>query len=110
MSHANYHLRPTARAKTLAVASQQKRSAARIHIAKTSVPAALYHARNRHKSNINYSNITIHMIINITHQTDAQHVACQTFALILHITTLLVATIISRQGTQHGMDTCTPLM
>ena len=27
------------------------------------------------------------MIINITHQTDAQHVACQTFALILHITT-----------------------
>jgi hypothetical protein len=74
------------------------------------VLVALFHAQNSLQSNIS-NNCTTNSIINIniTHQTDAQRVACQTFVLTLHITTPVVAMIISKRDTQHGMDICTHL-
>jgi spore coat protein U-like protein len=114
MSHAHYHLKLIALAKTLAVASQQRQNAVKILIARMSVPVALPHAQNNLRSSISHIshiNFTSHInIISIIHQTDARHVACQTSAPTLHTTTAMAATTPSQQHIQHGMDICTHLI
>lgn len=69
---------------------------------------ALFLVQTNPKPNTQYTHTSIN--INITPQMDVQPAACQTSALIPHITTQEATTMCSRTDTLPGIATCTPLI